>query len=52
MLWIITLLVWVPTVFAAPHDRTGWTALAISAAIACGAWVVADSYRAVPYRSA
>ncbi|WP_211259116.1 hypothetical protein [Dyella japonica] len=52
MLWIITLLVWVPTVFSAPHDRTGWTALAISAAIACGAWVVADSYRAVPYRSA
>lgn len=52
MLWIITLLVWVPAVIAAPHDRTGWTALAISAAIACGAWVVADSYRTVSYRSA
>lgn len=48
MLWIITLLVWVPTVIATHGDRTPWTALVISAAIACGAWVVADSYRPEP----
>lgn len=49
MLWIITLLVWVPAILAAPGDRTAWTACVISAAIACGAWVVADSYRPAPY---
>jgi len=49
MLGIITAMVWVPAIVAAPGDRTAWTALAISAAIACGAWVVADSYRSVPY---
>lgn len=48
MLWIITLLVWLPAVVATPGDRTAWTALVISAAIACGAWVVADSYRGMP----
>jgi uncharacterized membrane protein len=49
MLWIITLLVWVPAIAAAPTDRMAWTAFVISAAIACGAWVVADSYRSVPH---
>jgi uncharacterized membrane protein len=49
MLWIITLLVWGSAVVATPGDRTAWTALVISAAIACGAWVVADSYRSTPY---
>jgi uncharacterized membrane protein len=44
MLGVITLLVWVPAIVAAPTDRTAWTALVISAAIACGAWVVGDSY--------
>lgn len=48
MLWIITLMVWVPAIVATPTDRTAWTALVISAAIACGAWVVADSYRTTP----
>lgn len=51
MLWIITVLVWVPAIVAAPTDRTAWTALVISAAIACGAWVVADSYRAPTARA-
>lgn len=45
MLWIITLLVWAPAIIAHPTDRTAWTAFVISAAIACGAWVVAESYR-------
>ncbi|WP_267226032.1 hypothetical protein [Dyella silvae] len=49
MLWIITSLVWVPAIVATPTDRTTWTAFVISAAIACGAWVVADSYRTAPY---
>lgn len=48
MLWMITLLVWMPAIIAHPIDRTAWTAFVISATIACGAWVVADSYRA-PY---
>lgn len=45
MLWMITLLVWAPAIIGHPADRTAWTAFVISAAIACGAWVVADSYR-------
>lgn len=48
MLWIITLLVWVPVLIATHGDRMPWTALVISAAMACGAWVVADSYRPAP----
>ncbi|WP_430390799.1 hypothetical protein [Dyella sp. 20L07] len=51
MLGIITLLVWVPAVVTAPTDRTAWTALVISTAIACGAWLVADSYRHLPWRA-
>ena len=46
MLWMITLLVWTPAIVTHPTDRTAWTAFTISAAIACGAWVVAESYRA------
>ncbi|WP_019465738.1 DoxX family membrane protein [Dyella japonica] len=49
MLWIITLLVWAPAVVSSSGDRLPITALTISAAIACGAWVVADSYRETPY---
>ena len=49
MLWIITLLVWGPKLFALPVDRTALTAFAISAAIACGAWLVAESYRGQPW---
>lgn len=49
MLWLITLLVWAPAIVAAPTERTPWTAFIISAAIACGAWLVADSYRSVAW---
>jgi uncharacterized membrane protein len=45
MLSIITLLVWGPGVIATPTDRTQWTALIISFAIAGGAWLVASCYR-------
>lgn len=49
MLWIFTLLVWVPRVASGPHDQGNWSELLISAAIASGAWLVADSYRGVPW---
>lgn len=46
MLSVITLLVWLPGVVAAPGNAS-WTPLLMSTAIASGAWVVADSYRAL-----
>ncbi|MGO4700733.1 DoxX family membrane protein [Dyella sp. 2RAB6] len=49
MLGVITLLVWGPKLFAVPLDRTALTALVISAAIAGGAWIVAESYRGLPW---
>jgi uncharacterized membrane protein YphA (DoxX/SURF4 family) len=48
MLVIITLLVWLPGALAAPGDES-LTPLLMSAAIAFGAWVVADSYRGLPW---
>jgi len=50
MLMVITLLVWLPGAIAAPGDASV-TPLLMSAAIACGAWVVADSYLALPWRA-
>jgi uncharacterized membrane protein len=44
MLSVITLLVWLPVLIATPGNDS-WTPLLMSTAIACGAWVVADSYR-------
>jgi uncharacterized membrane protein len=49
MLWIITLLVWVPRVASGPTDQGNWTEFFISSAIAAGAWLVADTYRSVPW---
>jgi uncharacterized membrane protein len=49
MLAIITLLVWGLAIIATPTDRTAWTALAISAAIASGAWLVGESYERLPW---
>ncbi|HVH83164.1 MAG TPA: hypothetical protein VM713_02500 [Steroidobacteraceae bacterium] len=51
MLWIFTLLVWVPRVAASPHRQGDWSELLISAAIASGAWLVAETYRGVPWLS-
>jgi uncharacterized membrane protein YphA (DoxX/SURF4 family) len=45
MLTVITLLVWVPAVFAAPRARMPWTAFWISTAITAAAWVVAQEIR-------
>lgn len=44
MLSVITLLVWLPGLIAAPSNDSCIPFL-MSAAIACGAWAVADSYR-------
>jgi uncharacterized membrane protein len=49
MLWTITLLVWVPRVASTPKDQGDWAELFISCAIATGAWLVADTYRSVPW---
>jgi uncharacterized membrane protein YphA (DoxX/SURF4 family) len=49
MLGIITLLVWGPGLLAKPTNRLQVTAFLISSVIACGAWIVADSYRGVPW---
>jgi uncharacterized membrane protein len=49
MLWTITLLVWVQRVAAAPTDQGNWSEFLISCAIATGAWLVADTYRGVPW---
>ncbi|MHA6202862.1 hypothetical protein ACXU4B_00390 [Dyella soli] len=49
MLGVITVLVWCPAIVAAPSDRTSWTAMVISFAIASGAWLIADTYRGTPW---
>jgi uncharacterized membrane protein len=49
MLWIITLLVWVPRVASSPTNQGDWAEFLISCAIATGAWLVADTYRSVPW---
>jgi uncharacterized membrane protein len=45
MLWIITLLVWIPRVADMPANQENWAELLISCAIASSVWVVADTYR-------
>lgn len=49
MLWIFTLVVWVPILVAAPRDQGTWAEFLISGAIAAAAWLVADTYRGVPW---
>ncbi|HEX5352959.1 MAG TPA: DoxX family membrane protein [Rhodanobacteraceae bacterium] len=47
MLWVITLLVWLPPLVTHPHDTGAWSAFLMSSAIAAGASAVAGSYRGV-----
>jgi uncharacterized membrane protein len=49
MLWLFTLLVWVPHVAVTPHDQGNWSELFISAAIASGALLVAGTYRSTQW---
>lgn len=51
MLWAFTLLVWIPRVMAAPSDQGNWTEWILSAAIASGAWLVAETWRGEPWKS-
>ncbi|HXC55974.1 MAG TPA: hypothetical protein VNU97_11815 [Rhizomicrobium sp.] len=45
MVSLFTLLVWVPTVIAAPTNRFDWSEICISTAITGAAWAVAESFR-------
>jgi len=52
MLAVITVLVWMPGISASPTTQFQATGFLISAAIAAGAWIVADSYRDSPWLGA
>lgn len=48
MLSVITLVIWLPGLIAAPGTDT-WTPFLMSSAIAVGAWAAAEAYRGAPW---
>jgi uncharacterized membrane protein len=48
MLSVITVVIWLPGLVAAPGNGS-WTPFLMSSAIACGAWAVVDGYRTAPW---
>jgi len=51
MMGLFTVLVWVPMALATPSQRFVWTGCMVSLVLTAAAWIVASSYRDVPWFS-